>query len=150
MLEQEPQQLVRFRLCQLVDPLGEALIDKKTLPPGDGVCPDHGVDRGEFGIVVLGRTTVGPDVLVVPFGNVEEEWRLVGSGESLEEALVGGGKTVVGLVGRSPERVTADGGQGANLQRGVVGGDVLEGDVGVLERSQCTVLLKVGGVAEWS
>lgn len=80
MLEQEPQQLVRFRLCQLVDPLGEALIDKQALPPGDGVCPDHGVDRGEFRIVVLGRTAVGPDGLVVPFGNVEEEWRLVGSG----------------------------------------------------------------------
>ena len=56
--------------------------------------------------------------------------------KTLEELLVGGGESVIRLVGGRPEGVTAHCGQIPDDERGVVGGLVFESDVRVLAVSK--------------
>ena len=62
MVPEELQHLVRLGLGELVDPLSEALVDKQTLPPCDGVRSDHRVYGRQMLSDIVGRTSGLPDL----------------------------------------------------------------------------------------
>lgn len=62
MVPEELQHLVRLGLGELVDPLGEALVDKQTFPPCDGVRSDHRVYGRQMLSDIVGRTPGLPDL----------------------------------------------------------------------------------------
>jgi hypothetical protein len=81
---------------------------------------------------VLGRPAALAEGQVGGLGELQEDVAPVEGCEGLEECLERRREAVVCLVRRGPERVAADLGKGADLERGVVGGNVLKGDVRVL------------------
>jgi hypothetical protein len=131
-LEQELEHLVRLWLGEAIDPLGKTAVHKQSFPPSDGVRPDHGMNRLEALSDVFRRASVLPERGIGPLGDVDEALADVRGGETLEEGLVGRGEAVVSLVSASPEGVAADRRECPDLQRGVVGRNRLESDVGVL------------------
>ena len=58
-LEKEVQHIVGLVLGELVDAAGESLVDKETLPSGDRVGANDGVNGNQVETRVLRGTTVG-------------------------------------------------------------------------------------------
>lgn len=58
-LEKEVQHIVGLILGELIDAAGESLVDKETLPSGDGVGANDGVNSNQVEARVLRSATVG-------------------------------------------------------------------------------------------
>lgn len=98
------QQGFRFQRRYSVNLLYVFADRKDGFPSRDGVGPDHGMDGFELVADVVGRTSrTGKHTEPAILGCFAEFRLRVGSGQGLEESLVGGGKAVEEFVTRRPE-----------------------------------------------
>lgn len=100
--------MVALVFGHFVDTLRVVANSVNTLPAGDGVGPDDGMNSLEVCSDVLRRTTFGAVQLeVVLLGAFVEDGLRVSGSQSFQELLIRWRQTVVNLVTRRPQSISA-------------------------------------------
>ncbi len=100
------EEVLGFSLAEAVDLSNVVANSEDTLPAGDRVGADDGVDGLKELADVLGGTTLSTvNLKAVAVSSLVEAGLGICGGQGVKEALDGLGDAVVDLVARSPERI---------------------------------------------
>lgn len=124
--------MVALILGHLVDALRVVADGVNTLPASDRVCPNDWMNGLQIRSNVFWRAALSTVQLEVVFlCALIEDWLCVSSSQPLKEFLVSRRQTVVNLVARGPQGVSASLGKLSQTQDRIVAGDRLKGNVAV-------------------